>query len=272
VEINGYVRVRSTYAVASRFAIEMDRFVFPSVKDPLMGEIYNMRNISDRPLTVYIPEFSDRYVTLPENGVTGSYIIRADMTGCGTFLLNPGDVLTFGAVFQAYPSFGEMMMPNLKKEFEARCDLISHLDANLILDTPDEVIDREFRFAKIRASESIYKTAGGYMHGPGGESYYAAIWANDQAEYVNPFFPFEGYPVGNESALNAYRHFARFMNDAYKPLPKLNYARVKIYGTGPETGGCRDDCLRRLQVCSSKGRKLEAEELWPLIVWCSGIL
>jgi hypothetical protein len=28
------------------------------------------------------------------------------------------------------------------------------------------------------------------MHGPGGESYYAAIWANDQAEYASPFFPF----------------------------------------------------------------------------------
>lgn len=26
------------------------------------------------------------------------------------------------------------------------------------------------------------------MHGPGGESYYAAIWANDQAEYINPYF------------------------------------------------------------------------------------
>lgn len=57
------------------------------------------------------------------------------------------------------------------------------------------------------------------MHAPGGESYYAAIWANDQAEYVNPFFPFLGYGVGNASALNSFRHFARFMNPAYEPLP-----------------------------------------------------
>jgi hypothetical protein len=27
------------------------------------------------------------------------------------------------------------------------------------------------------------------MHGPGGLRYYAAIWANDQAEYINPWFP-----------------------------------------------------------------------------------
>ena len=47
-----------------------------------------------------------------------------------------------------------------------------------------------FAFSKIRACESIYETAGGPMHGPGGESFYAAIWANDQAEYINPYFPF----------------------------------------------------------------------------------
>ena len=38
------------------------------------------------------------------------------------------------------------------------------------------------------------------MHGPGGESYYAAIWANDQAEYINPYFPYTGYEYGNVSA------------------------------------------------------------------------
>lgn len=57
------------------------------------------------------------------------------------------------------------------------------------------------------------------MHGPGGEAYYAAIWANDQAEYINPFFPFLGYGIGNESALNSFRHFARYMNPEYTPIP-----------------------------------------------------
>lgn len=47
------------------------------------------------------------------------------------------------------------------------------------------------------------------MHGRIGESYYAAIWANDQAEYINPFFPFLGYEIANKSAINAYSHFAR---------------------------------------------------------------
>jgi hypothetical protein len=65
------------------------------------------------------------------------------------------------------------------------------------------------------------------MHGPGGESYYAAIWANDQAEYVGPFFPYLGYKTGNEASYNAYQHFARFMNKEYKPIPSSIIAEGK---------------------------------------------
>lgn len=28
-----------------------------------------------------------------------------------------------------------------------------------------------------------------------------------------------GYDIGNRSALNAFRHFARFMNAEYRPIP-----------------------------------------------------
>ena len=46
-----------------------------------------------------------------------------------------------------------------------------------------------------------------------------SITWNDQAEYINPYFPFTGYAYGNASALNSFRHFARFMNDEWKPIP-----------------------------------------------------
>ena len=108
---------------------------------------------------------------------------------------------------------------NIENELKKRNDFLAFLNKNLVLETPDETLNKAFAFAKIRASESIYQTKGGPMHGPGGLSYYAAIWANDQAEYINPFFPYLGYDYGIESALNAYRHFARFMNPEYKPIP-----------------------------------------------------
>lgn len=97
--------------------------------------------------------------------------------------------------------------------------LVQLLMNNLVLETPDPIIDQMFAYSKIRACESIYETQGGPLHGPGGESYYAAIWANDQAEYINPYFPFVGYNYGNISAMNSFRHFARFMNDKWEPIP-----------------------------------------------------
>ena len=54
------------------------------------------------------------------------------------------------------------------------------------------MLNKAFAFAKVRATESIFATKGGLMHGPGGGRYYAAIWANDQAEYANPFFGYLG--------------------------------------------------------------------------------
>ena len=52
-----------------------------------------------------------------------------------------------------------------------------------------------------------------------GLEYYAAIWANDQAEYIGPFFAFSGDRLGILSAMNCYRLFARYMNPQYEPLP-----------------------------------------------------
>lgn len=78
----------------------------------------------------------------------------------------------------------------IQSERAGRQALINQWWENLVLDTPDPVLNRMFAFAKLRGAESIYRTKGGLMHGPGGEAYYAAVWANDQAEYINPFFRF----------------------------------------------------------------------------------
>lgn len=278
--IDGYVGVKSTFSVGQPNvggargnyltpSVEMTRSIFPSTDKPLMGELYTLRNITQRAQYIYIPEFAQVFTTSAERGVTGSYIVRGDLTGTGTYTLQPGDSLTFGAVFQAYRDGGQPVIPDLEAEFAARRAFVAAMDGNLVLDTPDDVIDREFRFAKIRASESIFKTKGGYLHGPGGESYYAAIWANDQAEYVNPFFPFTGYATGNASALNSYLHFARFMNDQYEPIPSSIIAEGDDIWNG---AGDRGDAAMIAHGASryimERGSRDEAGQLWPLIEWC----
>ena len=103
---------------------------------------------------------------------------------------------------------------------------------------------------------------------PGGESYYAAIWANDQAEYVNPFFPFLGYGIGNASALNSFRHFARFMNTDYRPLPSSIIAEGSdIWDGAGDRGDAAMIACGAARYALARGDRAEAEELWPLIEW-----
>ena len=281
LSIDGALTVRSRWAVglmnigAARDrrptpCIEMTRRIFPSQSLPLMCERYTLRNIGSSTLCVSVPEFSQVVTTDPAKGVDGAYIIRCDLAGAGTRNLVPADSLCFDVVFQAYRSGEEPQHPDVAAEYADRMDFVRNIiDANLILETPDEVLDTEFRYAKLRASESIFKTRGGYMHAPGGESYYAAIWCNDQAEYVNPFFPFLGYDIGNESAINAYRHFARFMNDEYKPIPSSVIAEgLDYWGDAGDRGDAAMVAYGAARYALARGDRVEARELWPLIEWC----
>ena len=281
VSVDGALTVRSLWGVGKMNVgsardtkpvpvVEMTRAIFPSRSLPLMCEHYVLRNVGRKPLAVYIPEFSQVVTTDPAKGVAGSYVVRGDLAGSGTFTLAPADSLAFDAVFQAYRSGEEPLRPDVAAEYAARMEFVHGcIDANLVLETPDPVIDTEFRYAKLRAAESIIETRGGYMHAPGGESYYAAVWANDQAEYVNPFFPFLGYGTGNESALNSFRHFARFMNPGYEPLPSSIIAEGDdIWNGAGDRGDAAMIACGAARYALARGSRAEAEELWPLIEWC----
>ena len=273
VDINGAMTVVSDYKTTDRSgrttALELTRTIFPSMERPVLCERYTVRNTGDNSYALQIPELSQSYTTDPARGVKGSYVIRTDVQGGGVYELKPGQSVDFSLTVQAYEKAASPVSADVDTEYADRMAFVAHMDGNLVLDTPDDVIDTEFRYAKIRASESICKTKGGYMHAPGGESYYAAIWANDQAEYVNPFFPFVGYGVGNESAINAYRHFARFMNDEYKPIPSSIIAEGDdIWNGAGDRGDGAMIAYGAARYALTRGDRAEAEELWPLIEWC----
>jgi hypothetical protein len=187
----------------------------------------------------------------------------------GTVVLQSGETAVFYLCISGIKEGQDIGVVDPEKELAKRNSLLAQLRENLILETPDEVLNRAFAFAKIRASESIYQTKGGPMHGPGGLSYYAAIWANDQAEYINPFFPYLGYNYGIESALNAYRHFARFMNPQYKPIPSSIIAEgLDIWNGAGDRGDAAMISYGASRFALSMGDRSMAEELWPLIEWC----
>ncbi len=273
VKINGMMKVTGDYSRNDNNGetkLELVRTIFPTTDKAAMIELYEARNAGDRPLNLLVPAVSQIYSTDASRGVDGSYIVRADVEGDGSFNLAPGSSTEFALIIQAYPeNGGNKTELTAREELSKRMAFINELDNNLILHTPDDAIDTEFRYAKIRGTESIYDTKGGLMHGPGGESYYAALWANDQAEYINPFFPFVGIYNGNESSINCFRHYARFMNDDYKALPSSIIAEGDdIWNGAGDRGDAAMIAYGASRYALARGERGEAEELWPLIEWC----
>ena len=232
ITLNGTMEVISCIPAGEKSSLTLKRTYFPSVDLPSLIEIYEITNTGEEEISIEMPSISATLSTNPKKGVDGSYKIRLITQGSGAFTLSPGKSYTFYASISGYkPNVKEEIIES-GKELSRRKSLVDEWMNNLVLETPDPVLDRMFAFSKIRACESIYETKEGPMHGPGGESYYAAIWTNDQAEYINPYFPFIGYQYGNQSAFNSFEHFARYMNNKWEPIPSSIIAEGEGYWNG----------------------------------------
>ncbi len=155
-------------------------------------------------------------------------------------------------------------------EYRARIRNIERLITPMKLDTGNATLDTMFRFAKLRAGESVFDTMYGLMHSPGGFSYYAATWCNDQVEYAGPYFAYTGDDDLLEASMNAYRMYMPFMSNRYEPIPSSVIAEGVDYWNG---AGDRGDAAMYLYGASrfalTTGRTDYAEELLPAIEWCA---
>lgn len=268
ISLDGTMEVESDLSTRQG-VVGLTRILFPSTTQPMFCEKYVLENKGNKAVTVEINQVKNVMTTAVEKGVNGSYRIIQALNGAAYTSLQPGQSVSFYAYTAGYEQGEPEVIPDIERELSKRQAFIQELWGKLVLNTPDPVINTMFAFAKIRGAESIYDTACGLLHGPGGESYYAAIWANDQAEYINPFFPFLGYDKGNQSALNAYLQFARFMNDAYKPLPSSIIAEgTDVWGGAGDRGDAAMIAYGASRYALERGSKEEAEQLWLLIEWC----
>ncbi len=269
IRLKGMLTVESSYNGGWYGQCKIIREYLPSVDKPVLVENYFLINTGKSPMAVEIPVMNNRLFTDPKKGVDGSYLIEMKADKHGYFSIQPGDTLAFSAHIAGYKKGQPALTINGQQEKQLRMASVNGWMNNLVLETPDPVIDRMFAFSKIRACESIYETQGGPMHGPGGESYYAAIWANDQAEYINPYFPFTGYEYGNASALNSFNHFARFMNNEWKPIPSSIVAEgLDIWNGVGDRGDAAMIAYGASRYLLARANRVEAEQLWPLITWC----
>ena len=265
INLNGKIEVKSSL----NGTLELKRTLFPSTDLAVFCEKYELTNSGNTPVTIDIPEINIQSSTRPAEGVEGSYTLQTRSINHGAFELKTKESVNFYLCFSGFKSGQNIVEPDVELELNKRNNLLTRFSQNLVLETPNEVLNQAFAFAKIRAAESIYQTKGGPMHGPGGLSFYAAIWANDQAEYINPFFPYLGYDYGIESAINAYHYFAGFMNREYKPLPSSIIAEgTDIWNGAGDRGDGAMVAYGAARFALSLGDKVTAEKLWPLIEWC----
>lgn len=188
-------------------------------------------------------------------------------------VLMPGNSVSFSYVISVRRQTEDAYAFSAAYELQRRVEMVNGIFGSLVLKTPNDTIDRLFAFAKLRATESIYDTKAGLMHSPGGGQYYAAIWANDQAEYASPFFPFLGNASGVEAAKNTFRLFGSYMNPEFKPIPSSIVAEGdSIWQGAGDRGDQAMIAYGASRFALASGDTIEARRLWPLIDWCLAYL
>ncbi|MES2829834.1 MAG: six-hairpin glycosidase-like protein [Bacteroidota bacterium] len=261
VRINGKI----SFHLKQNDGISVTRTFFPSMDKRCFVEKWNLRNTGSKALSLKI---GTTELNQQEAGYHGSYHRNISSDAKATVNIEAGAQYEFGIYYTA--TLNDEPAP--EKSFaaiEQKRDLfLDSVSNNLVLKSPDKIINTLFYFSKIRAAESIFRSRLGLVHSPGGGSYYVGIWANDQAEYSGPFFSYLGYQTGMQAAMNAYRIFQ-------KNIPKDGgkiWASFELDVTFPFGQHDRGDAAMiaygATHFLLASGDKAKAQEIWPLIDWC----
>ncbi len=255
--------------VSADGALKLAHRCYPSAEKRLCFERITVKNISDTPVSLGI--------TAPDSclgrdmGPMGINLIEYT-TDFAPITLQSGEECTYSIAISGRVAHETIPTENADDALRDRRNTVRRLTEPLQLDTGNEILDTMFRFAKLRAGESIFDTRFGYgkLHAPGGFSYYAATWCNDQVEYAGPYFAYTGDPVLLDAAMNAYRMYIPFMCDAYLPIPSSVIAEGVDYWNG---AGDRGDAAMYLYGASryalTTGDRKIAAELLSAIEWCA---
>jgi hypothetical protein len=259
--LNGFLTIIAT----TDEGLTIKRTLFPSVDKPSFYEKWEVFNRSGKVTQMNVARM---YQAQREKGAFGEYVIEASVNELNVRLL-PGDKpVSFTILFTARNSNVQPAAVNNANEQGRRNRFIHEVSGNLILSTPDPVLNQAFALAKIRTAESLFKTKIGLVHSPGGGRYYGGVWANDQVEYAGPFFPFLGYSPANEASLNAYRKFATVMTPEYNKIWSSFEMEGDLQCCSKDRGDAAMYAYGASLYALALGDKKVATELWPAIEWC----
>ncbi len=248
--------------------LQVRRALFPSTTRSEVLELWEARNAGGEVLGVDVAPLN---LADAAEGIYGRYDISVttDHPKRPPQALKPGEAVSFSVVYAAKRAEWTEERPTAKAAFGARKRFADKIAANLRLETPDPVLNRAFEMAKLRTTESVFDTKMGTVHSPGGGRYYGGIWANDQAEYAGPFFPFLGEAGADEASLNCYRIYRTVMTDAYELLPSSFEVEGDIkYHAGGDRGDAAMVAYGASRFALAHGDAKVGAELWPAIEWC----
>lgn len=245
--------------------IEIIRTLFPTTNKSAVFQKIELINNTERNLEVVINESKNTSI---ERGCYGIYVLEVFHPQY-KLSLKPNESFVFGITYNGRKLMDDFECLDIEQELMKRRDFINRTNENLLLRTPNDIVNQCFNFAKLRSAESIFETKSGLMHCPGGLAFYAAIWANDQAEYSGPFFPYLGDSTCNEAALNAYRLFMPFMGPDYRAIPSSIIAEgIDIWEGAGDRGDAAMYAYGASKFALTMGDEAIARELWPAIKWC----
>jgi len=264
-EINGLLRAFSI----TEQGIEIEHIFYPSLSDRCNIECVSIKNPTNTIIELEIKQ-DNTVIHSYDRGTKGVYITEVSHDAKKSITLNKDEVYAFYIYYTARIANEKLVLPSGKNELDNRKNRIKQLTSPLTLDTGNAVIDTMFSFAKIRAGESIFKTQSGLLHSPGGESYYAAVWCNDEIEYAGPWFSITGDSYSLEASMNAYKLYIPFMSDTYTRIPSSIISEGHDIWEG---AGDRGDAAMYLYGASMfvlcSGNREYAKELWEAIKWCA---
>lgn len=240
------------------------RTFYPSMTQRQYLEKWTLTNTTDSTLNL---DIGNTQYTHAQKGVYGNYKRVVSSDAKNRITLQAGEQYSFGIYFSAYLNDEPEIKSSFTEVLDERKVFLEKMQNKLVLETPDPVLNQLFYFSKIRAAESIFSTSMGLVHSPGGGRYYTGVWANDQAEYSGPFFPYLGYEEGNEAAMNAYKVFL-----ANIPEGDGNFwSSFEMNGELTCCGGDRGDAAMIAFGAShfvlANGDIEQGKTLWPLIEW-----
>lgn len=246
----------------SKSGITLSRKLYPSTNQRLFIEELEFTNTTNTPITISYEGISSSKST---QGIGGTFTYSVKSKGKQTVTLQPKESSKYELHFTTQLN-DEPVVVN-ENSLEKRNVFLEKMQQNLILETPNPVFNQLFEFSKIRASESIFDSKLGLIHSPGGGRYYVGIWANDQAEYVSAFFPYLGYDIGNQSAMNCYRAFDKVKSPDYEPIQYAFEVEERKPPSLLDRGDAAMIAYGATQYALARGDRTEAEELWDLISW-----